>query len=90
MLQHKIKTLFTACACALGLTLGATGAQAAFPERPITIVVPYAPGGASDAVAHVFATHMWSKLATSVIIDYNAGSSTTLYTLIISKAPSYS
>ncbi|CAN7381876.1 hypothetical protein LJR194_002347 [Acidovorax sp. LjRoot194] len=50
-----LKPLITACALATGL------AHAAFPERPITIVVPYAPGGAADAVARVLATRLGAR-----------------------------
>ena len=50
------------------LVFAAAGvAHAAYPERPITIVVPYAPGGAADALARLVAQKMGAKLGTSVI-----------------------
>jgi tripartite-type tricarboxylate transporter receptor subunit TctC len=61
-------------------------AHAAFPERPITIVVPYAPGGAADAVARVLATRMGSKLGTSVIVENKAGASGTIGASFVAKA----
>ena len=75
-----LKPLIAACALATGL------AHAAFPERPITIVVPYAPGGAADAVARVLATRLSAKLGTSVIVDNKAGASGTIGASYVAKA----
>ncbi|WP_010465453.1 Bug family tripartite tricarboxylate transporter substrate binding protein [Acidovorax radicis] len=75
-----LKPLIAACALATGL------AHAAFPERPITIVVPYAPGGAADAVARVLATRLGAKLGTSVIVDNKAGASGTIGASYVAKA----
>lgn len=69
------------------LALVAATAQAAFPDRPITIVVPYAPGGAADAVARLLATHMGSKLGTSVIVENRAGASGTIGASYVAKVP---
>ncbi|GAA6120791.1 tripartite tricarboxylate transporter substrate binding protein [Acidovorax sp. FG27] len=80
--MHRfIKPLVAAVALAAGL------AQAAFPERPITIVVPYAPGGAADAVARVVATRMGAKLGGSVIVDNKPGASGTIGASFVAKAP---
>ncbi len=80
--MHRfIKPLVAAVALAAGL------AHAAFPERPITIVVPYAPGGAADAVARVIATRMGAKLGGTVIVDNKAGASGTIGESFVAKAP---
>ena len=76
-----LKTLIAACA------LGAGMAQAAFPDRPITVVVPYAPGGAADTVARVVATRLGAKLGTSVVVDNRAGASGTIGASLVAKAP---
>ena len=75
-----VKPLIAACALTAGL------AHAAFPERPITLVVPYAPGGAADAVARVVATRLGIKLGTSVV-DNKAGASGTIGASFVAKAP---
>jgi len=79
-MSRFIKPLIAACALVAGL------AQAAFPERPITLVVPYAPGGAADAVARVIATRIGAKLGTSVIVDNRAGASGTIGASFVAKA----
>lgn len=61
-------------------------AHAAWPERPITIVVPYAPGGAADALARVLAVKMGARLGTSVIVDNRAGASGTIGAAYAAKA----
>jgi len=73
--------LLAMCACA------ALTAHAAFPERTITMVVPYAPGGAADAVARVVATRLGAKLGVSVIVDNKAGASGTIGAGFVAKAP---
>lgn len=75
------KTLIAACA------LAAASVHAAFPDRPITIVVPYAPGGSADAVARLLGTHIGSKLGTSVIVENRAGASGTIGASFVAKAP---
>ncbi|AGU52868.1 putative Bug-like extra-cytoplasmic solute receptor, TTT-family [Variovorax paradoxus B4] len=67
--------------------LAAASAHAAFPERPITLVVPYAPGGSADALARVLAVRMGVKLGTSVIVDNRPGASGTIGASIAAKAP---
>lgn len=62
-------------ACALSLS---TLAHAAFPDRVVTIVVPYTPGGAADALARVVAARLTVKLGSTVIIDNRAGASGTI------------
>jgi len=64
----------------------AASAQAAFPERPITLVVPYAPGGSADALARVLAVRVGAKLGTSVIVDNKPGASGTIGASFAAKA----
>lgn len=66
--------------------LAAASAQAAFPDRPITLVVPYAPGGSADALARVLAVRIGAKLGTSVIVDNKPGASGTIGASFAAKA----
>jgi len=75
------KTLIAVCA------LAAATVHAAFPDRPITMVVPYAPGGSADAVARLLAQHIGTRLGTSVIVENRAGASGTIGASYVAKLP---
>ena len=51
-------------------------ASAAYPDRVIKIVVPFAPGGGTDAVARMLAQEMAKDLGASVIIENKPGAGT--------------
>lgn len=84
MSRSKFSLLRRTLAAALATV--AFAAHAAYPDRPITIVVPYAPGGASDAVARVLAAKLGPKLGTSVVVDNRAGASGTIGASFVAKA----
>lgn len=57
-----------------GLGLAAPGiARAAFPERPVTMVVPYATGGSADVLGRVIAPEMSRILGQSVVVEQRPG-----------------
>jgi len=53
------------------LTTGAVHAQ--YPDKPITLVVPFPPGGVADTVARPVAEAMARELKQSVVIDNKSG-----------------
>lgn len=80
-----ITRLLATVAATLGL--GMACAHAAYPERPITLVVPYAPGGGADGFARLLATRMGARLGTSIIVDNRAGASGAIGASQVAKAP---
>jgi len=70
-----------ALACAAG-----AGAQQAFPNKPIRLVVGFAPGGNTDTVARVVGAKLGERLGTQVIIDNRGGAGGTIGTEIAARA----
>ena len=59
---------------ALGLSLAATGALAqAWPSKPVTMIVPFPPGGSTDMIARSVLSAMQAKTGGTFIVDNRAG-----------------
>lgn len=61
------------CAFSIATALASGGALAAYPDKPITLVVPTAAGGANDAMARIVGQGMSAILKQPVIVDNRAG-----------------
>ncbi|MDB5947029.1 MAG: hypothetical protein JWQ33_2055 [Ramlibacter sp.] len=66
---------------------GGTAAAAEFPDRPITIIVPYTAGGSSDALARLLGKQLGEQLGQTVVVDNKPGAGATLGTALVAKAP---
>jgi tripartite-type tricarboxylate transporter receptor subunit TctC len=72
---------------ALVSALGVFSAAAAdYPTRPIRVVVPWPPGGPTDAVARVLAQEMSESLRQTIVIDNKAGATGVLGSDFVAKA----
>ena len=69
-----------------GLAPGSTLAQNAFPNKPITLVVTYPPGGGADAMARLIAPKMGEALGQSVLVDNKPGASGQIGASAVAKA----
>src|SRR5262245_47124700 len=72
-LARSIK-LLAACV-ALGISAGAAGQ---YPERPLRLVVPQAPGSATDTVARILAPEMARPLGQPVVVENRPGGALTI------------
>lgn len=72
---------------ALGLTLALGTAHAAYPERPVRIVVGFSPGGPTDVVARAFASFASQALGQTFVVENKPGANTILAAEAAAKAP---
>jgi tripartite-type tricarboxylate transporter receptor subunit TctC len=61
-------------------------AQAAYPNKPVNIVVPYAPGGTTDIVARLIGQSLSVATGKTFVIENKGGGSTTIATGYVAKA----
>lgn len=75
MTKASLFSLFASVAALSALSVVPVQAQDAFPQREVTIVVPFNPGGASDMTARIIAKGMEADLGRPVIVVNKAGGS---------------
>src|SRR5579871_2580428 len=85
MLSAKT-TSFVAMLALSSLVFPSDVAAAAYPERALRIVVPFAPGGGTDVVARTLAQDMQSDLGVSVIIENKPGAGTIIGTQAVAAS----
>lgn len=79
------KTLCT-MACAATMLGLAGAANAAWPDRPISLVIPYSAGGPTDVVARLLAVPMGQSLGQTVIVENTVGAGGTLAPARVARA----
>ena len=81
----RIAASIFALLLALPFTMPAA-AQEAYPSRPITLVVPYAPGGGSDFLGRILADGLKARLNETVLVQNVAGAGSAVGSMQVAKA----
>ena len=96
------KLLAVALALAGTAATGLTHAQQGYPDKPITIVVPFSPGSATDTSARIISEKLGPRLNVPIVIENKPGASGTIgasfaaraqpdgYTLILTSSSTHS
>ncbi len=75
-----------AAAAGAALLPSLAAAQAAWPQKPVTLVVGYAAGGATDVIARLVATKLGEQLDQPVVVDNRPGANSNLGAQLVAKA----
>jgi tripartite-type tricarboxylate transporter receptor subunit TctC len=83
----SISKKWIAAATAIGLVAGVNGAAAQnYPNRAITLVIPFAPGGSTSIVGRAIADKMSELLGEKVVVDNRPGAGGTVGTKAVAKS----
>ncbi len=72
---------------ALALIAPATASAQAYPDHPIKLVIPFAPGGATDILGRLLASSMSEKLGQPIVVENRPGAGTMLAAGQVAKVP---
>ena len=80
-----MKSLLTALTLSLAAASGAWADT--WPAKPVSLVVPFPPGGSSDMIARTLATKLQDKLGGSFVVENKAGAGGTLGSAAVKRSP---
>ncbi len=75
-----------ACAILGGLANTSASAQGGFPERPVKLIVPFAPGGSSDSATRILAEQLGARWKQPVVVENKPGASGAIGALQVAKS----
>ena len=83
----KFATVLSAAALLAACAFTTAQAQQAFPNKPVRLIVPQTPGGASDALARIVAQRLSEKWGQAVVVENRAGAGGNIGMEAVAKAP---
>lgn len=72
--------------CAIGATLAMTSATAVWPDKPVTLIVPFPPGGSTDMIARTLGPKLTEKFGNTFIVENRAGAGGTVGATVAKRA----
>ena len=86
-IQRRALAALALAAALPAAALAQAGDAPAWPTRPLTLVIPYPPGGTSDVVGRQLAQRLREELGQSVIAENKAGAATAIGATAVARAP---
>jgi tripartite-type tricarboxylate transporter receptor subunit TctC len=87
MNKISARTLAATATLALAAAAGTAAAQSDYPNKPIKLIAPYAPGGSVDVLARTLATHLSTELRQSVVVENRPGANTMIAASAVARSP---
>ena len=88
MKKHSNKTYLIGLTMAAAAMIGLSGpAAAAWPEKPVRLLVGFAPGGPTDNVARILSDEMSKELGQPVVVENRAGAAGNIAAVALTQAP---
>ena len=84
-MKKPLLAVLTAAALAAS-SLAAAPALADWPEKPITVTVPFPPGGSTDTIARAISSHLANQLKQTVVVENRAGATGTIGAAAVARA----
>ena len=73
--------------CTLGAAMAASAQAQAWPTKPVTLVVPFPPGGSTDQIARAISPSLTKTLGQTFIVDNKPGATGTVGAAFVKRAP---
>src|SRR5262249_2422797 len=84
--ERSMKTLLRVLTSVGALSLGLAAHADPYPSKPITIIVPFGPGSATDTITRVVAQHLGAALKQSVVVEDRPGANGALAALYVARS----
>ena len=85
-MQRRQTMVWAAAALAAALAVPVSRAQGSYPSAPITMIVPFAAGSGTDAVARAVSQELGKRLKQPVVVDNRAGANAQIAAGMVAKA----
>jgi tripartite-type tricarboxylate transporter receptor subunit TctC len=82
-----MRGIFTACVAATVALATPVVAEDAWPQRQVTIVVPFAAGGSADLLARILQQHMQARFGVPFVVENRSGAGGSIGAGFVAKAP---
>src|SRR5262245_5832516 len=84
-LHRSAMAIMAACIASLGVTMAQ--AQDGWPQRQVTIVVPFSAGGSADLIGRLVAQNLQAKFGSPFVVENRGGAGGSIGAAYVAKAP---